>query len=237
MLLLLQLACSQNTYETPERLLDPPEVAYLGVGSESEEIDVTGSRDEWTVIDADATWALRSPAEPDISALDGQAATVSISAYDYDESSTPEVGDAMAFRNLVIATDSSVEYEATANEPSSDYPSQFGTDFVRYGDALGTMAVEYWLLTVRELVFTTDDGEVALGPSEPTILLVGGEQYLTTVLSAWESDILNESVGQPKCGGIGDRFSYEMVHVPSDTEPELPEGLQGTGEIAHSSCG
>ncbi len=236
-ILLLQLACSRATYETPELLLDSPEVVYQGAGHEGDALEVTGGVEEWRVVAADAAWTLRSPAEPDLGPLDGVAATVVVGGYEFEQSSTPVIGEAASYRSLVIASGTSVEYEAAAREPSSEYPSAFGAGFVRYGDALGTMEVEYWLLTVRELVFAADDGDVAIGPSEPTILVVGGNEYLTTVLAAWESDILDESVGQPKCGIIGDRFAYEMVRIPAETVPVLPSGLQGTGDIEESPCG
>lgn len=235
MLLLLQLACDQNTYETPERLLDEPELTYNGAGNGGGAVEVSGDADEWTLVDADSVWTLSSPGKPDILALDGQIATVAVnrSGSDPDEGTDEPIW----FHNLVIATDSTIEYAVSASEAYIEDTSPDGTTFVRYGDALGTLAREYWLLTVRELVFTTDEGDVALGPSDPTVLVFGGEQYLTTVLSAWESDILDESVGQPKCGGIGDRFSYEMVRLPPDAVVELPEVVERTGAIEGSPCG
>lgn len=156
---------------------------------------------------------------------------------DYDDPSNPPTGQALAYRSIAIKSGESVAYLVEVAEPSADSPTPFGADFVRYGGVLGTIETEYWLLTIRTLNFATDDGDVALGPADPTVLLIGGERYLTTVLSAWKSDVLDEEVGQPKCGGIGDRFAYEMVWLPADVEAVPPTGLQREGEMKGSACG
>lgn len=150
----------------------------------------------------------------------------------------PTVDEPVAYRSVTVGGDARVYHALSLVEPSADSLSAFGADFARYREELGTRKVDYWMLTNREVVFVTDEGDVALGPAEPTVLRVGGERYLTTVLAAWQSDVANQAVGRPKCGGIGDRFAYEMVWLPEDREPEAAEGLEGSGEIeAASSCG
>lgn len=238
MLLFAIVACQADTYLTPERLLNPPNLSYEGTGTGTGLIEIEGEPRAWNLTDNEAGWALQSEGEPDLAGLDGLVGSVAVNT-DGTEFWPDEVfvGDELNYRSLTIHTDEAVEYETSSSEPYAGRPSLFGDGFVRYGEELGSFAHDYWLLTVYELVFVTDEGELTLGPGESATATLGGFTYRITALSAWTTEILDESVGQPKCGGLGDRAGYEVVRIAD--ESAVGEGAMFTREadIRRSSCG
>lgn len=185
----------------------------------------TGAAEGDWVLSADAwSFDLHLPGHSDLSGLDGQEIAVVVGGRGYGNAADLTVSDATG-PAFVLATDA---------ESGSGWTT-FGEGFARRGDeVLAESRSGDYRLTHYAAVFTTDDGEVAVGAGEPREIVVGGVSWRVVVHASYTSE-RRWSLSTPMCMGRPDALSYEALRVEAGADDSLivrPDGA----EIPESGC-
>lgn len=230
MLIALLLACSDSREDDQLESLsvesdacaDPYEACdtpgTLGVAA-------GGGDGDWVVTVGASTTSLHSSARADLGALDGREGTLRLDA----------AGDMDGHRAAVIVDEEGLAWIAAPDADDALVGELLGDGFARYADEeVGRSRKDGYILHWQDVVFATDDGDVAASVGVPTAVRVGGATYRAVVVAAYTAETAPLAV-VADCGGFGDMLAFELERVEAaDEEPLVrPEGKG----MAVSGCG
>lgn len=200
-------------------------LAYAGIAA------ISGADRDWSIgvgisDGSTETVALHAPGASDLSFLDGRDVTVTL-------------GEVWGSNPRDVGITDGEELAFVAQVQESGFATElFGDDFVRYGDevTVGVIHHEYgdFGISSRDVIFTTDSGEVVASAGEPIDATVDGARWRIVVHAAFQVTEYPDEM--PGCGGgVSDTLSFEMVRVaeaPSVTLVEPLEALPLSGEYS-----
>lgn len=231
-------ACS----ESPETDTDPDSTPDPGVVPEQlEALDVaitTGDAQLSTaagllaISGADRQFAVQIGTGPELVAVDLHSPGASpLTSLDGLDATVQFTEQGMGGRSVVISDATGPVYFGIVGDSPSLTPvaDTFGSDFVSWGEPMGSEGDGTFVWTYAPAVFNTDAGPVELLPGEVDSIVVDGVEWRVVVTASYQVDIDPEASELPGCSPES-LLGFELLRVAEEpvtvsTLTRLPDAV------------
>jgi hypothetical protein len=172
---------------------------------------VEGAGGDWEIRISGVTIDVASPANSDLSAIDGiEDAHVAVAPEPLSNELSLYVTDA----------DGALMYLVEPVEAGVLTEDLFGPGRIAPANDLGDASAGGWNLSLTSAWLLTDHGDVELLPGEPQEVTLDGLAFRAVLIAGFTSEFALD--GAPQCSGASERLAFELARVEAGKADQTP---------------